>query len=485
MRRLLQIFFLVILLFQLSAVVAAQQTLTYKVQYSTEHVDRIHVQIAPSSPINSPVTMVIPRAIPSGYAQQFYDRYVDQVKATTSSETPVKKQDGPRWRIEQPGLTKIEYDVDVARLEQEILDASDTSKVRPEYVGLLGYSVLGYLEGFENLPIRLEVDGPQGWPVFTTLAPKVPSDTTRTLAEARNFYELADSQIAMGPKLEVRRLRTDLQLFLAIYSEVPTDVKMHGELFADAFMKVLAYFSVGPFDHYTAYIEILKPVSERHRYGFSMEHLTSSTYFLGLDRAIDTKTSPQQFELDRFNFAHHVTHSWIPKHVYGTGYMPFAWELAPEIDTIWFNEGFARYVAIEALADPMPEVEAKKFRQQRLESYGRLVESMPAFIRSMSLQKLSRVGSLMYSDDFRIGQTLFSKGALMAAAMDDSIRKQTHGRKRLRDSLRALVSWGERSGRAFRIAELPGLIARPVGVNEQSIRTIMNQWLGTNSRLER
>src|SRR5262245_38327522 len=133
------------LLFLFSTTISAQQKLTYKVQYSTEHASRIHVQIITSSPINSPVTLVIPRAIPSGYAQQFYDRYVDQVKATTSSETPIKKQDGPRWRVEQPGLTKIEYDVDVARLEQEILDASDTSKVRPEYVGLPGYSCRGYL----------------------------------------------------------------------------------------------------------------------------------------------------------------------------------------------------------------------------------------------------------------------------------------------------------------------------------------------------
>jgi hypothetical protein len=179
MRSLLQMFCLVALLLLLSSLVTAQQKLTYIVQYSSEHSGRIHVQIAPASPIKSPVTLVIPRAIPSGYAQQFYDRYVDQIKATTSSETPAKKQDGPRWRVEQPGLTKIEYEVDVARLEQEIFDASAASKVRPEYVGLLGYSVLGYLEGFENLPVHLEVDAPQGWPVFTTLAPKVPCDTTK------------------------------------------------------------------------------------------------------------------------------------------------------------------------------------------------------------------------------------------------------------------------------------------------------------------
>ena len=83
----------------------------------------------------------------------------------------------------------------------------------------------------------------------------------------------------------------------------------------------------------------------------------------------------------------------------------------------------------------------------------------------------------MYSEDFRTGVTLFSKGALMAAEMDQVIRRQTHGRKRLRDALRALVSWGERSRRAFRIKEFSGLIARPVGVNEQSIRAVMNRWL--------
>src|SRR5512138_2346476 len=142
MRRFPQIFCLAALLFLFSPLVTAQQKLTYVVEYATEHTGRIHVQIVPSSPINSPATLVIPRAIPSGYAQQFYDRYVEKVKATTSSETPVKKQDGPRWRVEQPGLTKIEYEVDLARLEQEILDASAASKARPEYVGLLGYSVL-------------------------------------------------------------------------------------------------------------------------------------------------------------------------------------------------------------------------------------------------------------------------------------------------------------------------------------------------------
>ena len=40
------------------------------------------------------------------------------------------------------------------------------------------------------------------------------------------------------------------------------------------------------------------------------------------------------------------------------------------------------------------------------------------------------------------------------------IRQKTGGKKRLRDSFHALMSWTEKSGRAFRLEELPGLIGK-------------------------
>lgn len=472
---------LVTFLYLLVIPAMAQERLTYRVDYSTEKTGRIHVLIVPSKPIKGVATLVIPRAIPSGYAQQFYDRYVDGVRAVSSAGTVLttEREDGPRWRLgaSNTDVASVEYDVDLSRLEREIIDASDTSKARSEYVGILGYSVLGYLAGFDNTAIRLEITAPQGWPVFSTLAPKVPADRTKTIAEAANFYTLADSQIAMGPKFEVRRLESPLPLFLLVYSETETDVSKHGEIFADAFHKVLSYFGDAPFANYTAYIEILKPVSTRHEYGFSMEHLNSSTYFLGTDRAITPRTTHEQIERDRYNFVHHVSHSWIPKQVYGTGYMPFAWELAPQIDTIWFNEGFARFITIDAMADAMPKKEGLEFRQRQYDALRKMLTTMPEFIRSMPLLELSRVASLMYSADFRTGRTLFCKGALMAAELDERIREQSNGNKRLRVSLQALVRWGQQSHRAFRIEELPALIAKPVGVPERGIKEIFDRWL--------
>lgn len=464
----------------------AQEKMTYTVEYSTARPGHVRVIILPSEAMKGPVTLVIPRAIPSGYAQQFYDLYVEDVKATSKAAIPlgIEREEGPRWRVgsAETDLAKLEYYVDLTRLEREILGASDASKARAGYIGLLGYSVLGYFEGSENKPIKLEVSGPEGWPVFTTLAPKTPPDSTNTSGEAKNFYELADSQIAMGQNLSVQRLKSSVPLFLAVYSEVDTDLKRHGEIFADAFGKVLAYFGDAPFDHYTAYIEILKPISERHEYGFSMEHINSSTYFLGADRAITPGTTAEQIARERFNFAHHIVHSWIPKKVYGTGYLPFTWELAPQIETIWFNEGFARYIAIEALADSMPQAEGREFRRRQLDTLRRTLASIPEFIRSMPLLELSRIGSLMYSSDFRTGRTLYARGALMAAEMDERIRELTNGERRLRDSMRYMVKWGEKSGRAFRNEELTGLIAEPVGVNEREVKEILEQWLKSTSK---
>lgn len=65
----------------------------------------------------------------------------------------------------------------------------------------------------------------------------------------------------------------------------------------------------------------------------------------------------------------------------------------------------------------------------------------------------------------------------MAEEIDVVIRQKTGGKKRLRDSFHAMMSWAEKSGRAFRFEELPRLIGKPVGVDEKEIKAIVDRWL--------
>jgi predicted metalloprotease with PDZ domain len=204
-----------------------------------------------------------------------------------------------------------------------------------------------------------------------------------------------------------------------------------------------------------------------------MEHLDSATFYLSEDRGITSKSPPRELARTLYNFAHHFVHAWIPKRAYSQGYYPFTWELAPVLDTIWFSEGFPQYAAIEAIADGLSENEGRLYRENLLQMRFRSsIEEAPLFIQQMSTLQLSRVASTRYSEDFRTGSNVFSRGGLMAAEMDELIRTKSRGAKRLRDGLRHLMVWFHRNQRPFDIDELPAIFAEATGVDTREVISI-------------
>jgi len=433
----------------------------YLLSYAAPGNTSVHMRIELPGAPPAARTLMIPRAVPMGYGEEPYDQFVASVAAFDPAGKPleVARGDGPRWHVGP--AARVEYDVDLARMEQQIHDATDSSHVRPGYASFLGYSVFGFIEGEEERAIELNIDAPKGWPVVSTLAPAGGSP------RAENFYALADSQIAMGPALRFERMQiapaTTPPLYLALYAEADADPVRLARLAGEAFTGMIAYFGSAPFAHYTVLLEILKPVSAEHEYGFGMEHLES------FHSTLDARGEGLSDLGLRYHIAHHMAHAWIPKRSYGEGYFPFRWDAAAKIDTIWFSEGFAQYAAIAALAA------SEEQREQMLERRFRSVlqEASPE-LRRLSLRELSLAASTQYASDFRIGKLTFSRGGLMAAEMDDRIRAQTHGEKSLREALRHLVAWSAENHRAFRIEELPVRFREATGVET---RDILERWL--------
>ena len=207
-----------------------------------------------------------------------------------------------------------------------------------------------------------------------------------------------------------------------------------------------------------------------------MEHMESATFGALASGALTAKSTERDRAGFRYNVAHHISHAWIPKRCAGEGYFPFRWELAPLIDTIWLSEGFGQYAAADALSDVLPPApDGRSYRDVLVEArFRNTLREMPDFLKRMPLVDLSRTASTMYSEDFRTGRTVFSRGGLMAHEMDQKIRGGTNGAKRLRDGLRALVAWSAREKRAFRIDELPSIFKDGTGVET---RDIMERWL--------
>jgi predicted metalloprotease with PDZ domain len=460
---------------------ASPEAVAYRVEIGRDPRLRIEILVPPAAS-TCPRTLVMPRAIPMGYGEQAYDRFVEGLRAfgKAGEALAVKREEGPRFILCAKGqsLARVAYEVDLARMEEAVLSASDASKWRDGYVSLLGYSVFGFVEGLEGTPAHLDARAPDDWPIVSTLAPSVQAPRGHASASAADYYVLADSQIIAGPRAQWRTLRNaPTPVFLSLYSEAEgeIDVDLLGQIGGEAFDAVVAYFGSAPFAHYTMQQEYLRPRSEAHRYGMSMEHLESATFYLAADQALRPTADEAARARIRYNFAHHIAHAWIPKRCAGPGYFPFQWELAPLLDSIWFAEGFGQYAAADALAARFPPAEAAAYRDVIVRR--RFRESLaeaPAFLLRMPLVELSYVASTRYAEDFRTGRTVFARGGLMAAEMDQEIRKATANRKSLRDGLRALVAWSAHEQRPFAIADLPDHMMRATGVD---VRKIYERWL--------
>jgi predicted metalloprotease with PDZ domain len=445
----------------------------YELHYAGANDPRVSIRITPESPLPAPAALVIPRSYPGGYSFVPYDDFVEDVHAFSSDGKSIeckKDADGPRWAIGQDSerIARIEYRVNVGRMEDRIRDSVESSKIRKNYVGLLGYSVFGYIDGLQQASVNLRVDGPGDWPVLSTLDSRatVPKGTVK--AHAASYDLLADSQVVMGPGVQFRALPGKIELLMAVYSEGDEDVDAESKLAREALDRVQEYFGDTPFPAYTALLELLQP-RDGHEYNFSQEHDTSGTFSLSVDGATNAHSADSHHYSALFNYAHHMAHSWVPKRVWGVGYRPFNWELTPVIETIWFNEGFGRYAGMQALAAGLPEEERKARRERVMTRTRDFLDSAPPFIKRMPMTLLSQEASFLYAKDFRTGMNIFGRGFLMAAEMDDRIQAQTGGKKSLRDAFRALLAWSAINQRALQVEELTQIISESTGVDVRDI----------------
>ncbi|KAA6456685.1 hypothetical protein DYQ86_24810 [Acidobacteria bacterium AB60] len=436
------------------------------------------VQITPENPLPAPVSLVIPRTYPGGYSFVPYDDFAEEVRAFSLDGKIIeckKDADGPRWAIGHGSerILRIEYRVNVGRMEDRIRSSVESSKIRKNYVGLLGYSVFGYIDGLQAAPVSLRVEGPQDWPVLSTLNPRIVGPKGMAEAQAANYDVLADSQVVMGPGVQFRELPGKIDLLMAVYSEGDEDVDAEGKLAREALDRVQEYFGDTPFKAYTVSLELLQP-HQGHDYDFSQEHDSSGTFSLSVEHATNARSPDNHNYSTLLNYAHHMAHSWVPKRVWGVGYRPFNWELPLVIETIWFNEGFGRYAGTQAIFDGLPAEERKSRRNQMIARMHRILDEAPAFIQRMPLTLLSQEASFLYAADFRTGMNVFARGFLMAAEMDDCIQAKTGGRKSLRDAFRALLDWSAANHRAFQVEEMTGIISQSTDVD---VHEIVEHWM--------
>ena len=435
--------------------------LKYELTYRDTSSGRVTVNIRFESGTEKGFVFCMPRSVPGAYSILFYDRYVKNIRAEDASGKtyPMKHHpdNAPKWKADSGmNYTGMSYEVDIRKMQDDL--GSDASVIRLGYIGILNYSVFGWIEGREAEPVNCRFLAIEGWPVYSTISPKeMPSKGNETVS-CSNYYQLADGQTMMGPAFQVKKFAGLVPLYVSSYADEGKEYLGDVGWWGVESMKILKdYFGDIPFTHYTIvrqYLHLLDSAGTT----LAMEHMNSATF---TGRSAEMLTAPVDTAIRfrrMFGILHHMGHSYLPLRCYGDNYRPYVMTMAPVIRNIWFNEGFIWFLCLDTLKSPA--------LLKRLED--NTLHADPE-IAALSLFALSEIASTQYGSDFRIGQATFSRGAMMAREMNEQIIRETGGKKSMKDALRYVYEWSRKNRRPFTMEEFPKILTSATGVDVTGI----------------
>jgi len=439
--------------------------LKYTLSYQDSSSGRVKVRIQFESLADKGFVFCMPRSVPGAYSILLYDKYIKNITAVDASGKMYamgRHPDGaPKWMAGTGNVyAGMQYEVDIRRMQDEL--GPDASVIRQGYIGILNYSVFGWIEGKEKEAISARFSAMSGWPVYSTISPKAEPALDSEIVTCSNYYQLADGQTMMGPAFQVKKFDGLVPLYVSSYTDEGKEYLDDVGFWGMKSMEILKdYFGDLPFDHYTIVRQYLHSLDSAGT-TLAMEHLNSAT-FTGkladmLNAPVDTAIRTRRI----LPVLHHMGHSYLPLRCYGDDYRPHVLPMAPVIRNIWFNEGFIWFLCQDTLKSAA--------LQKRLED--NTLHADPE-IAALPLFKLSAIASTQYGADFRIGQATFSRGAMMAMEMNELIRKQTGGKKSMKDVLRYLYEWSKKNQRPFTMEEFPKLMTAATGVD---ISAIFSKW---------
>ncbi|MFI5154003.1 MAG: hypothetical protein ACHQET_11755 [Chitinophagales bacterium] len=443
--------------------------ISYTLRFTDSTQKKVQVEIVPGKPMNDSLQLIMPRYIAGGYAAYNFHHYIQNVVALTSQDSMIPMKNGdfgiPRWILDHHHRTikQISYTVDLGRMELEQTDMGSSSYVRNHFVGILNYSIFGWIDGTESEPVFYRIQTFSNWPIFSTIQPKEKMPAGSDIVECRNYHELADGQTMLGPAMRIKEYQSLRPLFVAEFCETKDEyIDNYGNR-AIASLKLLNdYFGRIPFSYYTVVTWALIPAKPVSGASLAMEHLSSLT-FIGDTSYLSVQKDTGDINRYIFGILHHMGHAYIPLRCYGDGYKPYVTEMPLLIKNIWFNEGFIWFFCKDIL------------KQKWIDNilYDGVYKEIPA-IKQLGLIELSGLASLQYADDFRLGIATFSRGAMMASEMNDYLIKQSHGKKSMKDVFRYLFYWSDQHKRAFTLEEFPKLLNESTHFD---LSSIYDKWL--------
>lgn len=452
--------------------------------YSLEPVDlsghRLRATLRIAAPDPKGQVISLPAWIPGSYLIRDFSRHIEHISAKSGYQAiPITKLDNHRWRI-GPCQAPVTITAVIYAWDLSVRGAH----VDETHCFFNGTSVFFQVHGQEDHPCRLLLLPPPGtarWNAFTSL----PRDTRANANISRNGFgaylaenydALIDHPVEMGTPEVIKFEACGAKHEMVFTGRVPNiDLKRIAQD-----VKKICEAQIHFFEPETARVPFL---DSSNKYVFmtmvtgdaygGLEHRASTALMasrkdlptLGHDKA------PEGYQTFLGLVSHEYFHTWNVKRIKPAAFAPY--RLAAESHTrlLWIFEGFTSYYDdLFLLRSGVID------RPTYLKTLGKQIASvmsMPGRHKQSVAESSFDAWTRYYKQDENAANAIISyytKGALVALALDLTIRLATNHQHSLDDVMRLL--W-ERYGRNF-------YQGNPIGLSEKGFPQLVREATGVD-----
>ena len=405
----------------------------------------------------------LPAWIPGSYMIRDFAKNIVTIEASCANEpVALKKLDKQTWQA-VPCSDALEVRYTVYAWDLSVRSAHlDTT-----HGYFNGTSVFLRVHGQDEKPCSVELLGPEGqgyadWQVATTMPPLSAEIYGFGLYQAADYDELIDHPVEMG----------DFTLLEFEAGGVPHAMAITGRHYADierlkGDLKRICEYHIGlfgeaPFERY-----LFQTMVVGDGYG-GLEHRSSTS--LLCTRGDLPRVGEEKISDDYRGFlglcSHEYFHSWNVKRIKPAAFLPY--DLRQEVHTplLWAFEGFTAYYDDISLVR-CGLIPAESYLELLGQTITRVVRHSGRLKQSVSESSFDTWTKFYKQDENGPNAIVsyYTKGSLVALALDLMLRHQSNGERSLDDVMRAL--W-QHHGKPHE------------GITPQQMEALINEVAGTD-----
>jgi predicted metalloprotease with PDZ domain len=392
----------------------------------------------------------LPSWIPGSYLLRDFARHVVHVEAKSGPTTLAAVKTGAaQWCVRGTG-GMLSFTLLVYALDQSVR-GSYLDRQRGYFNGPCLFVLP---EGHEAEPIEVTLEPPQhvqcgDWRVATALTPGELDERGFGTYRAADYDELLDHPVEIGAFESVEFTAAGVPHRLVVAGRFESDLDRVATDLAQICATQIEFFGrPAPFERY-----LFLGLAVAEGYG-GLEHRASSSLIFGRDELPKAGEAGPSRDYQRFLAlaSHEYFHAWHVKRTKPAAFMPYRLDRRNHTRLLWVFEGITSYYQ-ELMLLRSGVVSVSAFLQRLGELLTRVYRMPGRFKQSLEASSFDAWDVLYRPEPHHPNTTIsyYTKGALVALALDLKLRLDTAGRTSLDDVMREL--WRRYGARGVGVPE--------------------------------